>query len=159
MGQADGAGIASPKLRTLRQKITEHLRGTRPGATLEQRSGQAVDGGSNPKVPASFTPMGMCGLSWKTDRSTSALCGAGATLFCGATDRLLGQCDGWTALFHVRLRGPGLLSVLREQIVPRLSADVAQSPTLEATPSRAALKPALRSSSTGKATRQISSPR
>jgi len=63
----------------------------------------------------------------KTDRSTSALCGAGATLF-ACHHRLLGQCDGWTALFHGQLRGPGLLSVLRRaDCAAAPAADGAQS--------------------------------
>src|SRR5271166_2706225 len=77
------------------------------------------------------------GLSWKTHQSASALYCPRTALF-ARHDRLLGKCHGRPAFLCGQLRRrSGLLIVLREQIVPRLKADVPNQPTekqLEADP-------------------------
>ena len=93
-----------PRSEHLAAKDYRALRGARRRATLEQCSGQAVDGAGTRKCWRLLRRWACAGLSWKTDRSASALCGPGATLF-ARHHRLLGQCDGWTALFHGQLRG------------------------------------------------------
>ena len=82
------------------------------------------------------------GLSWKTHRSASALYCSRTALF--ARRRPITGSMRWTdglSSWSVAPSIPGLLSALREQIVPRLKAEVPNQPSPRATGSRPALKP------------------
>src|SRR5208283_751079 len=71
------------------------------------------------------------GLSWKTHRSASALYCRERLCLRGTTDYWVNAMDGRPFFVVSCAVDPGLLNVLREQIVPRLKADVPNQPTLE----------------------------